>query len=84
MIIVSFPTDPVVEIDVFIAVWSDADGGVLIVFAEEEAVDVSLYLGELHLGQLTVSVIGDDGIAHTVGNAELLPHLHSTVHRDVG
>ena len=80
MIIVSFPTDPVVEIDVFIAVWGDADGGVLIVFAEEEAVDVSLYLGELHLGQLTVSVIVDDGVAHTVGDAELLPHLHGTVH----
>ena len=49
----TLPRNPVVEVDVLVTVRSDADGGVLVVLAEEEAVDVGFYLRELHLRQLT-------------------------------
>ena len=55
---------------------------------QEETVDEGLHLGELTLGQLTVTVTTDDAPIHAVADAKALPHLLGGLgrneHRGVG
>ena len=78
------PSCPEVEGNAAVALGSYAHAGVNVGLAKQEFVQVGLYLGILRLRQRAVAVPGHDAIAHAVVYTELLPHLQSSVHGDIG
>ena len=77
--------DPVGEGDLLEGFGGKEDvAGVDILFVEQELVDEGFDLGILALREHAVHVATVDGVADAVGDAQLLPYLTGSVHRDIG